>query len=114
MDDVVVREEAHDLGDGVGLADVGEELVAQSLALARALDETRDIDELHGRRQRALRIDDLGECLDPGVGDRDDPHVGLDGREGVVGGVGLVAGERVNRVDLPTLGRPTIPIESAT
>ena len=53
--DVRVLEAAHDLHDGVHLADVGEELVAQSLALARALDQAGDVDELDGRRN-----DDVG------------------------------------------------------
>ena len=36
MDDVVVVKAAHDVDDGVGFADVGEELVAQAFAFARA------------------------------------------------------------------------------
>jgi len=35
MDHVIVLETAHDMGDGVSLADVGEKFVAQPLALAR-------------------------------------------------------------------------------
>ncbi len=37
VDDVLVLEAADDVDDGVHLADVGEELVAQPLALAGAL-----------------------------------------------------------------------------
>ena len=44
--DVVVLEAAHDVRDRVGLADVGEELVAEALALRRARDQPRDVDEL--------------------------------------------------------------------
>ena len=36
------------LADGVGVADVGEELVAHALALAGALDQARDVHKLHG------------------------------------------------------------------
>ena len=114
VDDVLVAEEAHDLGDRVGLADVGEELVAEALALARALHEARDVDELDGRGHDPLRVDDLGEPVEPSVGHRHDADVGLDGGERVVGGVrpGSCV-SAVNSVDLPTLGRPTIPMESA-
>jgi hypothetical protein len=49
VDHVVVLEAAHDVGDRVGLADVGEELVAEALALRGAGDEARDVDELHDR-----------------------------------------------------------------
>ena len=46
VQDVVVIEAANDVHDGVGLADVREELVAEPLALARAGDEAGDVDEL--------------------------------------------------------------------
>jgi hypothetical protein len=36
MGDVTVLEAAHDMGDGVHFANVGQELVAQPLALGRA------------------------------------------------------------------------------
>ena len=50
VDDVGVIEHADDLGDGLGLADVGEELVAQAFALGRALDDAGDVHEGHRRR----------------------------------------------------------------
>ena len=43
--DVAVLEGPHDLADRVGLADVGEELVAQPLPLGRAADDAGDVDE---------------------------------------------------------------------
>ena len=46
VDDVFVLEAADDLHDGVGLADVGEELVAEALALRRAAHESGDVHEL--------------------------------------------------------------------
>ena len=49
--DVLVAEDAGDLADRGGLADVGEELVAQALALRRAADDAGDVDELDGRGQ---------------------------------------------------------------
>ena len=36
MDDVVVDKAAHDMHNGVHLADIGEELISQALALAGA------------------------------------------------------------------------------
>jgi hypothetical protein len=41
MHHVVVLETAHHMGDGIGLADVGEELVAEPLALGRTGHQTR-------------------------------------------------------------------------
>ena len=53
--DVRILEAAHHLDDGVDLADVGEELVAEPLALARALHQAGDVHELDGGRD-----DDVG------------------------------------------------------
>ena len=53
--DVRVFEAAHDLHDGVDLADVAEELVAETLARARAFHEAGDVDELDRGRD-----DDVG------------------------------------------------------
>ena len=47
--DVVVLEDPDDLADGVAVADVREELVAQPLALAGALDDAGDVDEVDRR-----------------------------------------------------------------
>ena len=55
VDDVLVVEAAHDVDDRVGLADVGEELVAEAFALRRAGDEAGDVDELDDRRHDASR-----------------------------------------------------------
>ncbi|ETI86833.1 MAG: hypothetical protein Q613_PSC00248G0002, partial [Propionibacterium sp. DORA_15] len=46
--DVVVETPRH-LADGVGLTNVGEELVAHPLALAGALDDSSNVDEGHRR-----------------------------------------------------------------
>ena len=45
MGDVVVLEAAHHMGDGVDLADVGEELVAEPLAFRGAAHQAGDVDE---------------------------------------------------------------------
>ena len=54
MDDAVVAVRAHDVHDRVGLADVGQEAVAQPLALVRAGDEAGDVVEVD------RVVDDLG------------------------------------------------------
>ncbi len=48
--DVAAFETSHDMGDGVTFADIGQELVAQTLAFGGAFDETGDIDEGHAGR----------------------------------------------------------------
>ena len=82
--DVVVGEAAHDVGDGIGLADVGQELVAQSFALGRARDEPRDVDKFHSRGNDTRRARDARQRVEPWIGHGDNPDVGLDRAERVV------------------------------
>jgi len=58
MGDVAVLEAAHDMGDGVALPDVGEELVAQALALGGAAHQPGDVDEGQAGRDDLLRTCD--------------------------------------------------------
>ena len=102
--DVLVAEDARDLADRRGLADVGEELVAQSLALRGAADDAGDVHELHGRGQDLGRAEELGQRLEPLVGDADDADVGLDRRERVVRREHVVLGQRVEERRLARVG----------
>ena len=107
VDDVLVLEAADDLYHGVGLADVGEELVAEPLALRRAADEPGDVHELDRRGDDGRRLDYLCQRFEPLVGDGDDADVGLDGGEGVVGGERRrLRGERVEECGLADVREP--------
>ena len=105
VDDVRVAEVAHDLCDRIGVADVGEELVAEPLALTGSAHQPRDVDELHGRGHDALRMHDLREAIEPRVRHRDDADVWLDRGERVVGRVDLLARERDEERGLPHVGQ---------
>ena len=102
---VVVVEAAHHVDDRVGLADVREELVAEPLALRRALHEPGDVDELDGGRHRALRLDDLRQRVESRVGHVDAAHVRLLGRERVVRGQHAGGGEGVEERRLADVGK---------
>jgi hypothetical protein len=52
--DVVVDEAAGDEGHGVAVADIGQELVAQALALGRAAHQAGDVDEGDARGMISL------------------------------------------------------------
>ena len=84
VDDVVVFEAADDLDDGVGFADVGEELVAEAGAFGCAFDESGDVDEFDGGGDEFLGSGDFGEDGEARVRDHDDPDVGVDGAERIV------------------------------
>ncbi|EGJ77201.1 putative GTP-dependent nucleic acid-binding protein EngD [Streptomyces sp. Tu6071] len=103
--DVVVLEGADHLADRVRLADVREELVAQSLALARAAHDAGDVDEVHRRGEDTGRTEQLGELRQPGVRHAHDAHVRLDRREGVVRGQHVVLREGVEEGGLADIGQ---------
>src|SRR3546814_10592699 len=65
VDDVVVLEAAHHVGDRIDLADVGEELVAKALAAGRARDEPCDVrsEEHTSELQSLMRISYAVFCL---------------------------------------------------
>ena len=82
--DVRIFKAAHDMHNRFALADMGEELVAQSLAVARALDQTRNIDELDDRRGRLFRMIHLGKFIEPLVRHGHNARVRLDGAERII------------------------------
>ena len=84
VDDVLVLEAAHHVDDRVGLADVGEELVAEAFALRCAGDEAGDVDEFDDRRHDLLGLDDRRPAREARVGQLDDADVRLDRAERIV------------------------------
>src|SRR5690606_35502339 len=78
-------EAANNLDDGVHLADVREELVAQPFADGGAADDAGDVHEAEAGGDDLLAVDVLADDLETRVGDGDHADVRLDGREGVVG-----------------------------
>ena len=100
---------ADDVADRVGLADRGEELVAEPLPLGGALDQAGDVVEGDRRRFELGGLERRGDLLEPLVGHLGDRHVGLDRREGVVAGLGAAAGQRVEEGRLARVGQPDDP-----
>ena len=80
---------ADHVADRVGLADRGEEPVAEPLALRGALDEARRCRGSRSSRGRPREEPSVvGDSLEPLVRDPDDGDVRLDRRERVVAGLG--------------------------
>ena len=103
--DIGVFETAHHMGDGVGLANVGQELVAQSFAFGRSGHQPGDIHELDDRRNDFLRLDDLGQLLQARIGHFHDADVGLDGAEGIVLRRDARLGQRVEEGGFAHIGQ---------
>ncbi len=89
MGHIVIVKAAQHVEYGVSLADIGQKLVAQALALARALHQTGDVDNLHRSGNHRTGIAHLHEFVETVVGHRDHTHIGLDGAERKVGRLGL-------------------------
>ncbi len=106
MDHVRVFEAAHHVGNGIHLADVGQELVPQPFALGSALHQPGDVHELHGRRCDLLGLVDLGKDSDPLVRHVHHAHVRIDGGKGIVGCLRACRGERVENGGLAYIGKP--------
>ena len=84
MGDVGVLEAAHHMHDGVDLADMGEELVAQALALGGAAHQPGDVHEGEARGHDLRRFGERGERVEAQVRHRHLAHIGLDGAERIV------------------------------
>ena len=87
MDDVRVLEAAHDVDYGVALADVREKLVAETLALGRAFDESGDVDELNDGGSVLLRVIHFSEDVEAAVRNGDDADVRVYRAERIVRGL---------------------------
>ena len=106
MLDVVILEASEDMDDGVDLADVAEELVAEAFALAGALHQTGDVDEGELGRDDLGRTGDGGELVEPRIGDRDLADIGLDRAEWIIGRLRrLGLGQRVEQGRLADVGQ---------
>jgi hypothetical protein len=105
MVDVGVLEAAHDLHDGVHLADVAEELVPEPFPLGGALDQPGDVDELDGCRDHDAGFGDPAERFEAVIRDGDDANIGIDGAKWVVGRLRLSgSGDGVEQGGLSDVG----------
>jgi len=84
---------------------MAEELVAQTLAATRPLDQAGDIDKLDGGRQNRLGTDDFRQLVQPGIGNPNHADVRLDGTKRVVGRFGAGGGNRVENRRLADIGQ---------
>ena len=106
VDDVVVVKAADHVDDGVAFPDVAQELVAQAGALGGTLHQAGDIHKFHNGRGLFAGLPDFGQLVQPGVGHCDDAAVGLDGAEGIVGGLGVAGrGDGVEKGRLAHVGQ---------
>ncbi len=85
MRDVIILETAHDMGDGVAFADIGEKLIAETFPLRGPAHEAGDIDEGKPRRDDFFGAGDLRQNFEPRIGHGDIADVRLDRAERIIG-----------------------------
>jgi hypothetical protein len=84
MDDTRRLEAAHHMGDGLGLADVGQETITQPMTLGRTGHQASDVHQLHLGRNDPLGTREPGQGIEACVGHHHHATVGLDGAKGIV------------------------------
>ena len=77
------------LDNAVALPDVGQELVAEPLALAGPLDQASNIHKLHSCAHGCLGLGQVCQDIQAAVWDAHHPYIGLNGAEREVGSLGL-------------------------
>ena len=105
VNDVVVLKAAHHMHNRVALADVGEKLVSQALALGCALDQTRDVDKLDRCGGVFVGVIHFGKHIETLVGNRHHADVRLDGAERIVGALCARIGDGVKQGALSHVGK---------
>ena len=97
MHDIVILKTAHHMNDGIGLANIGKKLIAQSLAFTGTCHQACDVNKLHRRRKDPLRAHNAGQLGEPRVGNLDDAHIRLNGAEGIILGGNARLGQRIEQ-----------------
>ena len=85
MGDVGIVKATHHMRHGIYLANVFEELIAQTFAVGSALNETCNVHETDGCRRRLLGIIHLVQNVQAFIGNGHYAHIGFNGAEGEVG-----------------------------
>ena len=105
MDDIIILKAAHNMHDGVALADMGEELVAQALAVAGALDQARDIHKFHAGGRNLLGLVHPGQHVQTLIRHGYHAGVGFNGAERIIGGLRARIGNGVKQGAFAHIGQ---------
>ena len=84
VDHVRVFKAAHHVDDGVGFADMRQELVAQTFTLGSTSDQASDIYKFHRGWQDAFWLDDFCQGIQARIRHFDHAHIRFDSTERIV------------------------------
>ena len=85
MGNIIILKTAQNVNNRINLADIGQELVAQSLAFGSSLHQTGNIDKFQLCRSHHPRFDNLGQFIQPGIGNGHPSGVRLNRTKGKIG-----------------------------
>ena len=105
MDNIIIREDAGHFTDRVSLADIRQELVPQPFTFGCAFDDARDIHKRHCCRNGLIGIHQLRENRKPGIRERDDARIGLNGGKRVVFRKHIIARQSVKKGRFAYIGQ---------
>ena len=101
--DVFVVKATDHMDNGIGLANIGQELVAKARTLTGTLHQTGNVHELNDRRGLFVRLIDLCQLVQPCIRHCYHAHVGVNGAEGVVGAFSTSVGDGVEQGGLANI-----------
>ena len=81
---IAVLKAAHNMHDGIGGADVGEELISKTFALGSTLNKTCDINEFDHSRGQLLGIVQIRQPLQTLIRNGYDTYIGVDGTKRII------------------------------
>ena len=93
------------MDNGIGHADVAQELIAQTLAAGGTLYQTSDVHELNNSGSGLLGVIHLGQLVQTIVRNRHHTHIGVDGAEGIVGTLSASVGNSIKQGALAHVGQ---------
>ena len=105
VNDVVVFKATNDVQNRITFADVGKELVTQTLALGCALHEAGDVDELDDGGGGLLGGVEIAQPLQTLIGHGNHTHIGVDGAESIVVGGNTGVGDGIEQSGLANVGQ---------
>ena len=105
MDDIIILKTAHNMHDGIALTDMGQELVAQALAVAGALDQARYIHKFHAGGRNLLGLIHLGQHVQTLIRHGYHARVGFNGAERIISGLRARIGNGVKQGAFAHIGQ---------
>ena len=105
MGDIGIFKASDHVDDGIGGADVAEELVPKTFALGGALYQTCNIDELDDCGGVLLGLVEIGQPVESFVRHGNHTHIGVDGTEGIVVRRNTCVGDGIKEGGLAYVGK---------